>query len=137
VNPEQKDLPAILQKKISRLAQQERKLFEERSRLWAHQYLSKVYDLVACLSIEEEESLCGTRDCGEEEVLRKVLERTTEADAKTRSRWLQALIFADDVISDEGGTIEEILGRYGGIAGCARAIATPKRVSGVRLRDWK
>lgn len=136
MTPEE-DLPKRLRKAMKRLRCQEQRFFNERHRLWAHKYLARLYRLSEALADKDAEILCGAPDFDEVDVMRELLARTSSANTKTRSRWLRALTQLHEVIEDEGGTVEDILRTSGGIAGCARDIATPKRVAGVKLRDWK
>lgn len=132
---ERKLLPD-LQEAIRELRELERRLFSQRGRFWAHKYLEEVYRISQSLSDEEVEELCGDDDAGESDVLRSLLAQTTKADAKTRSRWLQALAHVHDMLEDEGGSVQKLLSQLGGISGCARAEAMPRRKRGEKFRDW-
>lgn len=123
--------------KISDLGDLERGLHRRRSRFWAHHYLAEVFDVASRLSTEELSELCQ-RDCGDElDAARRLMKLTSAANGKTISRWVQALAYVSDVIDDRGGTVEAVLRELGGISGCARAIATPKRAPDEKRRDWK
>ncbi len=74
--------------------------------------------------------------------LRIIVDLTSSADDKTRSRLGRALRFAFDQSNDwqPSNTLDKFLRKHGGIAGCAKRIAEPREkgyVPGRYLIDWR
>ncbi len=120
----------------------EQRLYSRRSRYWAYAYLSKLYKFYCCLSRSERAYFCDLRKerrASMSVVMRKLICLTSKADRKTRSRWLQALRYAHqnrDVWMAEK-SLMNFLKESGGIAGCARKVAKPRKRSRVsKARCW-
>jgi hypothetical protein len=111
----------------------ERKCFRSRSRFAFYDYLAAVFDLYVQLrrrnqakpSARRIANLFGLRKPNRTHPIRTIIDATSTADIKTRSRWSRALRYA----WRERKTWKELgsfLRENGGPAGCARQFAAMK-----------
>lgn len=125
-----------LNRRIEKLREKEQALFEARDRFWAQEFLCEVYRFVERMSFGDLRRLSGPDADEATDVFKTILDLTTKADGKTKSRWLQALFFVYETIEADGGDVQDIFGAFGGIAGCAGRYAVPKSRPSSRRRDW-
>lgn len=135
---------------IRRITRLERKSFSGRKRFKFYSYLAEVLEYHRQLETSGEllrirDLLLTRRDfrAMSSDPLRVLIDATSKAGPKTKSRWTRALQFAVDKRSEWHGVMTErqFFKMHGGIAGCARKIAVKRarwwKKKGEFLRDWK
>ena len=119
-----------LRKTINDLRKLERKCFASRSRFAFYDYLAAVFELYVQLrrrnqakpAAQRIAKLFGLRKPNRTHCIRAIIDATSTADLKTRSRWSRALRYAwreRKTWTDLGSFLCE----NGGPAGCARQFA--------------
>lgn len=140
----------LLDATVRRLKRLEKKSFSGRRRFKFYGYLSEVLEyhrqLEACNKLLDIRNLLLARTdlrIMSSDPLRVLIDATSRADTKTKSRWTRALQFAVDKRAEWAGrmTAREFFRLHGGITGCARKIAVRRarwwKKKGEFLRDWK
>lgn len=140
----------LLDATLRRLSRLERKSFSGRRRFKFYGYLSEVLEyhrqLEACGKlIDIRDLLLARKDLRlmSSDPLRVLIDATSKAEPKTKSRWTRALQFAVDKRPEWVGrmTARQFFKSQGGIAGCARKIAVKRarwwKKKEPELRDWK
>lgn len=135
---------------IRRLTRLERKSFSGRRRFKFYGYLAEILEYYR--QLESSGELLKIRDLllaqpdfrtMSSDPLRVLIDATSKAGSKTKSRWTRALQFAVDKRPDWFGkmTAKQFFKSQGGVAGCACKIAVPrprrKKEKDEFLRDWK
>jgi len=131
---------------IAELARQERECFRRRRRFAFFEYLESVLDYAA--DLDRKGSLKATaqriaRIVGQRrrktDPLKVIIDASSAADRKTRSRWGRALRCAFDRREGWRGkmTLAQFFRKNGGVSGCARKVAKrrfhrPREI----MRDW-
>lgn len=144
------DYEFFLNATIRRITRLERKSFSGRRRFKFYGYLAEILEYHRQLEASGEllkirDLLLARRDfrAMSSDPLRVLIDATSKAGPKTKSRWTRALQFAVDKRSEWHGvmTAKQFFKRQGGIAGCARKIAVKRarwwKKKGEELRDWK
>ena len=119
-----------LRKTIADLRRLQRKCFADRSRFAFYDYLAAVFDLYIQLRRRNEAKpaarriamLTGLRNQDRTHPIRVIIDATSTADIKTKSRWSRALRYAwgeRKTWTDLGSFLRE----NGGPAGCAEQFA--------------
>lgn len=140
----------LLDATIRRLTRLERRSFSGRRRFKFYGYLSEVLEyhrqLQACGKLLTIRDLLLARTelrIMSSDPLRVLIDATSKAGIKTKSRWTRALQFAVDKRQEWHGKMaaRKFFRLHGGIAGCARKIAVKRarwwKKKGEHLRDWK
>lgn len=133
------ELKQIFWRRIDALMNIERDCFSRRDRFWFYHYLSAVYKFYREMS-EYERSTLGLyflkrylrpQCMADYDIFYILLDITSQADQKTKSRWRQALRYA--YTKRKGWrrkmTLREFFRNNGGVAGCARKSAIPRKKS--------
>jgi hypothetical protein len=126
-----------LRKVITDLIKLERKCFASRSRFAFYGYLAAVFELYVQLrrrnqakpSAKRIAKLLGLRNQDRTHPIRVILDASSTADIKTRSRWTRALKYAWRERS-AWKDLRTFLRDNGGPAGCARQFAESKKKNG-------
>jgi hypothetical protein len=119
-----------LRRIIANLKSLERKCFAARSRFAFYDYLAAVFELYIQLRRTKQAKksarligeLCGLRKQNRTHLIRTIIDATSTADIKTRSRWTRALKYA----WRERTTLTDLISflrETGGPAGCADQFA--------------
>jgi hypothetical protein len=119
-----------LESEITELKDLGRKCFNGRQRFAFYRYLVAVYSLYDRLRRKQAakqgarniQSMCGMPPSRTRHPIRIILDATSSADAKTKSRWTRALRFARHE-RRRWQDLESFLRRNGGPAGCADQFA--------------
>lgn len=135
---------------IRRITRLERKSFSGRRRFKFYNYLAEILEyhreLESCGKLLKIRDLLLARPdfrTMNSDPLRVLIDATSKAGPKTKSRWTRALQFAVDQRPDWFGKMpaKQFFKSHGGVAGCARKIAVPrprrKEEKDEFLRDWK
>jgi hypothetical protein len=120
----------MLQRKIADLKMLEQRCFASRQRFKFYHYLGAVYAFYAFLRRRNEAkktarrivrlfSLCNRTDA---HPIRVIIDATSDAGMKAKSRWARALQFAWHE-RKRSPKLQEVLLKYGGPAGCAEQFA--------------
>lgn len=139
---------------IKRLGRLEQQSFSGRRRFQFYNYLSELLEYYRRL--EKSGELLAVRDfllrrpnCRSKssDPIRVLIDATSRACTKTKSRWTRALQFALDRRGEWHGrmTAKQFFRTNGGVAGCARKIAVrrprtlnkPREQEVPEFRDWK
>jgi hypothetical protein len=119
-----------LRNDIAMLKELEGRCFTGRQRFAFYGYLAAVYELYERLRRNKEankgarriSSLCGLPTNRSTHPIRTILDATSSADEKTKSRWTRALKFAWHE-RQRWKNFEKVLRQHGGPAGCADQFA--------------
>jgi len=123
-----------LKQTISDLKARERKCFGSRQRFAFYEYLGAVYAFYALLRRKKEAKkaarriakLFDVRSQKRTHSIRVIIDATSAADEKTKSRWARALRYAW-YGRQWWKDIDELFRSNGGVAGCAKEIAALRK----------
>jgi hypothetical protein len=120
---------------------------QRRGRSWLYRYLNAIFRFHERLKPWQERELVGyfrhhyrlPQGRSGHDVLRILIDLTSRADHKSRSRWAQALRYTydhrDEWQADK--SLRRFFADNGGVAGCAKKIAKPKKKKRSRpIRYW-
>jgi hypothetical protein len=119
-----------IEDELDRLRKFERKCFRSRKRFAFHRYLAEVLKLYEDLRADSSKrnvamAICETVDRKATPCLhpiRALLDATSAADSKTKSRWTRALRFAWKT-RRRWKILDQCFRQYDGVAGCASQFA--------------
>jgi hypothetical protein len=120
----------VLRKRIFDLKNLEAECFTSRNRFWSYRYLAALYQLYSDLRRANETQeltrriakLFNLDSRQHADPIRLIIDASSQADNKTKSRWTRALRFAWRQ-RRRWSDLETFLGRNGGPAGCASQFA--------------